>query len=432
MIDFSCACGYQFSVPGDMAGESLQCPECLRLVDVPTLSDLQGMEQDGTIKLAEKPAEEKTAELNTDFLPRLKERVEEVDEYDLRPTADDIIRAGVEAIPLKDEDEVRPATPKYDPETGELVRPLVVKKDVPVAEAAPVAPVINYAAVEYGGGVSPWRVPLELLMPGNITVLVVLFVVHMLNQVVALMVAGGFILLLPAGAIVVFAIIAHYANIIDEVGRNERDELPTPLRGLSWSEDIWHPFVSFAMALTLCYGPAVWAAKTSLWAAGGVALLGSVAFPAVFLTTAASGSTWNLSPDRLLGVIRICGWPYVFMVLLWLVAGVMYAVASLGVTAHAISLLLPSGMVPKAAIIAAYPMLLTAIYLMHLFAWYEGLLYRAHYAKFPWVLQRHTPTLSEADKKLRQHRAEQLRKKQLARQQAEAQAKPVQEIPAER
>jgi hypothetical protein len=428
MINFVCACGRAFSFPDDTAGETFQCPDCLRALDVPTLSDLASMEADGTIKVAEALARRPEAELDPDYIPRLKEQVGDVDEYDLRPTADDIIKAGVEAVPLKEEDEVRPATPKYDPETGELIRPMAVKQDkTPVAAVAAAVPVISYATAGYGGGVPPWRVPLELLMPANITVIVVMFMMHMLNQVVALMTAGGFFLIAPVGVVIAFFVLAHYVNVIDEVGRAERDELPTPLRGLSWSEDIWHPFVGFAAALMLCYFPAVWAADASVWVAGALALLGSVFFPAVLLTTATSGSMWNLRPDRVLSVMGICGGKYILMGLLWLVAGGVYTAAAFGVIVHAVSLVSSGGLARHIAVILAYPVLLGAIYLMHLFAWYEGLLYRAHNVGFPWVLQRHIPTVSEDEKKLRQHRLEQLRK-QKARQAADA---AVERIPLE-
>jgi hypothetical protein len=36
-----------------------------------------------------------------------------------------------------------------------------------------------------------------------------------------------------------------------------------------------------------------------------------------------------------------------------------------------------------------FPCLVAGIYLMHLFAWYMGLVYRAHHEQFPWILQRH-------------------------------------------
>ena len=50
------------------------------------------------------------------------------------------------------------------------------------------------------------------------------------------------------------------------------------------------------------------------------------------------------------------------------------------------------------------PALLGGIYLMHYFCWYLGILYKAHHAEFPWVLQRYIrdprdrPRSTHADK----------------------------------
>src|SRR5687767_10841442 len=46
MIRFPCHCRYTFEVADDMAGGLLQCPKCGRLNDVPTLSDLGGINPD--------------------------------------------------------------------------------------------------------------------------------------------------------------------------------------------------------------------------------------------------------------------------------------------------------------------------------------------------------------------------------------------------
>ena len=49
MIHFVCICGEPFDVPAELAGESLQCPACLRLVDVPLLGQAGSFEDDGTV-----------------------------------------------------------------------------------------------------------------------------------------------------------------------------------------------------------------------------------------------------------------------------------------------------------------------------------------------------------------------------------------------
>ena len=40
MISFACRCKHRFSLPDDQAGGIIQCPDCGRLNDVPTLDDL--------------------------------------------------------------------------------------------------------------------------------------------------------------------------------------------------------------------------------------------------------------------------------------------------------------------------------------------------------------------------------------------------------
>src|SRR5688572_6428414 len=110
-------------------------------------------------------------------------------------------------------------------------------------------------------------------------------------------------------------ILAHYGNVIDDTGRNEQDDLPRPLRDLSFYDDMWSPFVQMAGALMIAYlipiltllafadraGLPLWLAWLGGW------LLGSIVAPALLLTTNLSGSTLNLRPDRLLGVMRRCG-----------------------------------------------------------------------------------------------------------------------------
>src|SRR5947209_12414663 len=51
MIDFACQCGQTFSMPQEKAGSEFQCPNCHRLVDVPTLNEMAGIKPDGTYRL---------------------------------------------------------------------------------------------------------------------------------------------------------------------------------------------------------------------------------------------------------------------------------------------------------------------------------------------------------------------------------------------
>lgn len=51
MIRFSCRCNHPFQLDKSEAGGLAQCPKCGRLNDVPTLSDLPNLAEDGTYQL---------------------------------------------------------------------------------------------------------------------------------------------------------------------------------------------------------------------------------------------------------------------------------------------------------------------------------------------------------------------------------------------
>src|SRR5438876_6205855 len=73
MIKFPCKCGFVFEVDEKMAGEPLQCPRCMLLNEVPLLSDLKELEEDGTIRLEPVSIEEegkREAELKRTYMPR--------------------------------------------------------------------------------------------------------------------------------------------------------------------------------------------------------------------------------------------------------------------------------------------------------------------------------------------------------------------------
>src|SRR5207248_6101640 len=114
------------------------CPNCGKLVDVPTLTELESLSADGTYKLDAPPhvptvQEEQAhvAELHRVFTR------DHVDQYgreiDLRPTMDDVRRSGVDEVSVEMKDELKPGAPRYDPVTGELVRPMDVKGDQPTS-----------------------------------------------------------------------------------------------------------------------------------------------------------------------------------------------------------------------------------------------------------------------------------------------------------
>lgn len=247
---------------------------------------------------------------------------------------------------------------------------------------------------------SPLRALVELLMPVNVAVMLFVFVVHVFLQMSLIVVLSGLIFMIAAPLICALILVSHYGNVIDEIGPQDHDELPRPLRSVSLRDDIWDPFVNVAASLMLCYLPVAVVAGRSgaLPPAVRVALVAlllvaaTVALPAVLLTTTTSGTFLNLRPDRLIGVIRTCGHNYFVAVIAGALALAAYGG---GMVAADLSLVALMGggaymEIPRWAHWAiGYPLLSVGIYLTHFFCWYMALLYRAHHAQFPWMLQRH-------------------------------------------
>src|SRR4051794_14769634 len=148
MIRFSCNCGYDLEIPTDLAGGEIQCPNCGKLNDVPTLSDLQNIEEGGIFKVGDvtvAPPSTLLAEAQRAFTRDTTDH--RGDDIDMRPDVDAFLRAGVDEIPLSMDDANLPGAPKYDPVTGELIETMPVRRDpveqqmaataaIPVARAA--------------------------------------------------------------------------------------------------------------------------------------------------------------------------------------------------------------------------------------------------------------------------------------------------------
>jgi hypothetical protein len=203
------------------------------------------------------------------------------------------------------------------------------------------------------------------------------------------------------------ALIAHYGNVIEEIGPYERDELPRPMRDVGWHEDLWSPFCNVFGSLFICYGPMVLLPgilhrfhvhePVGLILALICAVLGTFLFPAIVLTMQCSGTVLNLRPDRIIKVIATCGTDYVIALATWMVATPIYIWGTLG-TGLAVAdifhpLGLPSWFIHWAFTISA---LGVGIFLMHYFCMCVGLLYRGHYSQFPWVFQHHERTKKDA------------------------------------
>lgn len=397
MIRFACRCQHIFTLAVEMAGREIQCPSCGLLVDVPTLGDLPSFEDDGTIKVGESTVQQQPGRLDELAYIYAKGRHDhEGNEIDLRQTVEDYELAG-ESRPVKPESH----RPRYDPETGELIRAFELKQDPEevLPEAIPFAkPALSYEPAGTARPPGPFRPLIQLLAPINL--LVMIFVLCMQGawavgmQVVSSAPVVGPILIW-AQPLLQFLLLAHYGNVIDEIGPDGHDELPRVFRDLRWHEDLWGPLSSMAAAIVLCYAPVfvllgipgMFGQMLALFALAAATLI----FPAVLLTLRTSGSLPNLRPDRLFHTARACGPAYLIAIIAWALGAVFYA-ASASSFVEAASLALgftlrlprwldtPGGALPALAL---------GIYFMHLCCWELGLMYRKFFPDFEWVGQYH-------------------------------------------
>jgi hypothetical protein len=405
-IEFSCQCGNVFRLDDEEAGAEIQCTQCGRLNDVPMPSDLRSIAGDGTFQLDEAPVlhdPKKAAELL--YVYSRHEHDQDGYQKDLRLTDEEALDIGggvpVPISGLKP----TPHGPRYDPETGELIREIeiappdarfVAHADVPMAMAT-----LSYATRGTLGTMSFTNAFFRLFQPGNLAVMGAIFVMHAISWPVLAVILQGIIFIGFAIPFFLIGMIGHYGNIVDDVGRGEHDELPRPLRDLHLYDDLWHPFCNVFAALLLSYfpmsiagvlddakviSPAI-AAMLSAILAG----LGSFVFPAIFLTLQTSGTPVNLRPDRVFRVITISGPMYFVVTAIWIVAATLY---SWGIFGPGVALLnMMSTNTPKLALWHfTVPILIGGIFMTHYFCYCLGLLYRAHHADFPWVLQRHIRT----------------------------------------
>jgi hypothetical protein len=412
MIDFPCLCGFKFSVPADLAGGLIQCPQCKRLNDVPTLGEISNLDGEGIYKLEPSPQRHEPQRLGELFTAFTRQHFDaEGNPIDLRLTMQDVLRAGGEEVPLELRDQVRPGAPRYDPITGELIRPIEVKPDqsyvspkapIPTAQLAPKPPPKAIDGIDLPDPLELFRIPLRLLRPINLLVMFFMLLGHLIAQFMLAAIAAFYWILIPFWAVLHGVLIAHFGNVIDETGPTSRDELPAPLRSVSFQEDLFAPLVRIIAALVVCYGPALLLLLTATdlpsqvrWVLSGcLAGAGTVFFPAVVLTLMTSGSVLNLRPDRLVRVMFICGAEYLVAIITWAIGGPLYLAGALLVSAAGAGALnedvrqwlaLPSYI----RWYVSWGVLAAGVYLLHLLCWHLGTLYRRHHFEFPWVFQRH-------------------------------------------
>ena len=405
MIQFPCPCGYRFEVPDELASSSVQCPQCMRLNDVPAIGEIGNLADDGTLKLLpEEP--EKNEHLEAELVRAYRPSRKDFDgsEYDLRTDFETILRAGADEIPLDAKDEVRPGAPKYDPVTGELIEPLRVKGDehkrvIPIPqEQGPATLGYQRGAPTAEPEVSAAWVPVAMLAPINVAVMFGVLVAHFVNLTLWIPIGTGFFFAALIGWFAYVILGAHYINVVEETGPMAVDELPTPLRGLDFFDDLVKPFCRFMMAFLMCFGlciASLFFVEIGKYPYVPLALLGLAVFmyPAVFLTVAASGTLNNLRLDRVFSVVAAAPLRYFVLVVLSTVTMVVYMVGMYATTLHALGVfpLFATGVRPLFPPYISYPLLVMGVYLMHLFCWELGLMYRKHHERFGWVLQRHTP-----------------------------------------
>ncbi len=409
MIDFPCHCGHRFAVADDLAGGLIQCPRCKRLNDVPLPGELASLDEGGIFKLDESPVQpadpQRLGELTRVFT--LNHHDSSGQPIDLRTTAPGAARGGSAPLPVEP---IPVPPPKYDPFTGELIQALEVKPDdrptvdtpLPLAKRAPVPATKLVNGMDLPHPLEVFLIPLRLLMPLNLVVMFFIILAHAIAQAMMVPIAGFYWMLVPFWVALHCLVIAHFGNVIDETGPTSRDELPTPLRAVSWHEDTFGPFARIIIALAVCYGPGFVLlfsttrvpAAVILSLSAALTIIGTILFPAAVLTTTTSGSILNLRPDRVVGVALACGAEYFIAIITWTAGGALYVAGAVCVTWVAAVVLNESirAAFPMPAWVnwySAYGILAAGIYLLHFLGWHLGTLYRKHHERFPWVLQRY-------------------------------------------
>ena len=428
MITFYCRCSQRFDVPDDQAGESYQCPSCGLLVDAPTLDDAASIQDDGSYVLRES-------------IPRARQVLPDVadvanivsrdDTSDRRLSLQEFLKIGTtEDDLLQIKGEVRPGVPthpKYDPVTGELVVPIDIKRDP--AEAAPLvaqAVVLGYETRKPERRVTVWLpFPEMLRLPNLIVCTIVSFICY-----AALFATGALWPLIVLALPLLLMIVAHFANVVDETGPTRNDEIPRPMRGANLYEDVLRPLVQIFFAYFLANLPLLlinlYVSKLSPATDVGLTILFFALVPALLLTLITSGAVNNLLPHRALSVMSASSIDY------WITA--VFGYLATGLTLIAIGFAISSGdhfvgtiskgqagglsgtiflAMPKWLETAIAPALMfAAMFLMHVFAWQLGILYRLHHDDFAWVLQKHDKTArNDTLAQLHRHRQQQMEEK---------------------
>lgn len=417
MIQFQCRCSHAFNLPDEDAGTSLQCPSCGLLVDVPTLEELPGLMADGSFEVeladAPTPAPSLLAKPSTlGYAPRRLPSRQDVASVDRRLSLEAFLKIGTsddDLLQLKGEDKAgAPARPKYDPTTGELIKPLDVilpPKPAPLM-AQPVALAYERTKAE-DRRVTIWFPFTEMFAAPNLVVCGVVTALCFFQMVLGASVPYLFLtILFPIGILLI--VVAHFANVIDEVGPSGTDELPTPLRGVDFYNDMFRPLFQVMVAYILAYAPVVlfnlYVQRLPWQVNLGLIALFFVLVPATLLTMTTSGAANNLIPTRMFSVIGASGWHYWVVTAMGFVStfafligllfclsvgdAVMHRLFAGPLTGHKTLLGVPHSI----EFLLSIGLMFLGVYLVHVFVWQMGLLYRFHHDRFNWVLQKHDKT----------------------------------------
>jgi hypothetical protein len=405
MIQFPCTgCGQVFSVSDDEAGRSIQCPQCARLTDVPAHSDLGNLAEDGTFKLSgpARPVADPSQRIAEIALAFQKGRVDDDgQEIDLRNTPEDL--AGLDELTALEPGQRRRYKPQYDPETGELVRPLDLQPDdrdvdpASIPMATPVTPVEQPATISYApvGDVELYKhTPFQKLMqPVNLAVMGFVLLGLAFGYTVQLLLISLIEQTFPIAIwplnIMFWLAASHFGNTIVTIGPEEHDELPRPLLSLGFWDDIVGPMLKVLSAVLICYLPMFAVLAIIGGPARAIALplmvIGGYYFPAVLLTVMTSGNIMNLHPARIRNVIRLGGKRYVRLAIGWIIVFPLYVWAALRVNLIFSALGIETGPYSRNELFLAAPLAVLSVFFLHYFCWQLGLLFRAGHESFGWV-----------------------------------------------
>ena len=429
MINFACRCSHRFTVEDDRAGESLQCPACGLLVDVPTIDDLPGLRDDGSYEFGDQSAGNPNAgakAMRSTPSPMQKESA------DRRLSLKEFLNIGTNDDDLLEiRDEVKagvPKHPKYDPETGELIVPLDVRREIRPAPVMALPVTLSYEHKSRSDAPNIFSPFLWMFQLPNLVACAVVSLVFLLTFVLT---SSGFLLVFSP--VLVVMLIAHYANVVDETGPTGNDEIPALLRSAHLFDDFLRPCCQVVGAYLLMIAPIIlvnlYVIKLHPSVDLGLSIFLHLMIPAVLLTMITSGAFNNLLPSRIFSVIMASGWHYWVVTLTGYVSisamfFAIYIGAKCGGTVFHIMFNGPIssvpalwGSIPIKLVLALSPLVtFVAMYLVHVYAWQLGLLYRLHHDRFNWVWQKHTSERTDTQAQLHTHRQhEQIKKAERAR-----------------